>query len=69
MIDTLLSNVDQYIHGNPWLALVGVFLGGLLTASNPCVLAMIPLMIGFVAGRREERFSLVRAFLFSRFAP
>jgi len=64
MIDTLLSSTSQYIHTNPWLALVAVFLGGLLTASNPCVLAMIPLMMSFVAGRRENA-SLLRAFLLS----
>ena len=65
MLENLLTNVDQYIQGNPWLALVAVFLGGLLTASNPCVLAMIPLMMGFVAGQKDERFGVGRAFLFS----
>ena len=43
MLNDLLSNVGDYIHTNPWLALVAVFVGGVLTASNPCVLAMIPL--------------------------
>jgi cytochrome c-type biogenesis protein len=40
-------------QGNPWLAPVAVFIGGMLTASNPCVLAMVPLMIGFVGS--DER--------------
>jgi cytochrome c-type biogenesis protein len=40
---------------SPWLALVAVFIGGLLTASNPCVLAMAPLMIGYVGGDAEAR--------------
>jgi cytochrome c biogenesis protein CcdA len=54
MLDGLFENVGDYIHTSPWLALVAVFLGGLLTASNPCVLAMIPLMMSFVAGRKDE---------------
>ena len=55
MLDALVANVGQYLHTNPWLALIAVFIGGMLTASNPCVLAMIPLMMSVVAGRKEER--------------
>jgi cytochrome c biogenesis protein CcdA len=50
---------------NPWLAVLVVFVGGMLTASNPCVLAMIPLMMSFVAGRRDEKAGVGRALLFS----
>jgi cytochrome c-type biogenesis protein len=64
MLD-FVNNVGQYIGTSPWLALVAVFLGGMLTASNPCVLAMIPLMMSFVAGRKEEKSGVLRAFLFS----
>lgn len=53
MVHNLLNNAGELIHTNPWLAFVAVFLGGVLTASNPCVLAMIPLMIGFVGGMKE----------------
>lgn len=38
---------------SPWLAPLAVFLGGILTASNPCVLAMVPLMIGYVGGEEN----------------
>jgi cytochrome c-type biogenesis protein len=65
MLDSLVANAGQYLHTNPWLALVAVFVGGILTASNPCVLAMIPLMMSFVAGRREEKTSVLKAFSFS----
>jgi cytochrome c-type biogenesis protein len=65
MLDRIVANANQYIHTNPWLALVAVFVGGILTASNPCVLAMIPLMMSFVIGRREDRPSVLRAFSFS----
>jgi len=65
MLDSIVANANQYIHTNPWLALAAVFVGGVLSASNPCVLAMIPLMMSFVAGRKEERPGVLRAFLYS----
>lgn len=65
MLDNFVANTSQYIHTNPWLALVAVFVGGIITASNPCVLAMIPLMMSFVAGRDRDKPGLLRAFLFS----
>ena len=65
MPGSLVENVGSYVHTNPWLALVAVFLGGMLTASNPCVLAMIPLMMSFVAGRKEEKTGVARALFFS----
>lgn len=65
MLQEFLSGAEGYIHGNPWLAVLAVFLGGALTASNPCVLAMIPLMMSFVAGRREEGAGMLRAFVYS----
>jgi len=65
MLDEFVANAGQYIATNPWLAVVAVFAGGLLTASNPCVLAMIPLMMSFVAGRKEERPGVGRAFFIS----
>ena len=52
-MENLLNNANELIHTNPWLAFAAVFVGGLLTASNPCVLAMIPLTMGFVGGTKE----------------
>ena len=52
-MENILNNANELIHTNPWLAFVAVFVGGLLTASNPCVLAMIPLTIGFIGGTKE----------------
>jgi len=65
MFDDLVQNAGQYINTNPWLAIAAVFVGGILTASNPCVLAMIPLMMSVVAGRREEGPRVLRALGFS----
>lgn len=64
MVDQLFSNVNELIQTNPWLAFLVVFLGGLLTASNPCVLAMIPLMMGFVGGLNKTS-GIKRSLLFS----
>lgn len=61
---TILNNIETIISTNPGLAFLGVFIGGLLTASNPCVLIMVPLAIGFVGGNQEPR-SISRAFFFS----
>ena len=55
MIDSIMSSAEQVIRSAHWLAPFLVFLGGLLTASNPCVLAMIPLAIAFVSGNRSVK--------------
>ena len=65
-MEGFLGSAESYIHTNPWLALAAVFLGGLLTASNPCVLAMIPLTIGFVSGDSTIK-NTKSAFIFSLF--
>ena len=65
MIEQLVSNAGTYIQTNPWLAVAAVFIGGLLTASAPCVLAMIPLMMSYVAGRKDEQTGVLRAFFYS----
>jgi len=65
MLDEFVAQAGDYIHTSPWLAVVAVFLGGMLTASNPCVLAMIPLMMSFVAGRKDEPVGPLRALGYS----
>jgi cytochrome c-type biogenesis protein len=68
MLRSLLGNVEQLIHAQPLLAVPIVFFGGLMTAANPCVLASIPLAIGFVGGYtpgRNKSYALLLAlFLF-----
>ncbi len=54
-IQSLLDSTQTLVHQSPWLAFVAVFIGGALTASSPCVLAMIPLVIGFVGGNEDIR--------------
>jgi cytochrome c-type biogenesis protein len=55
LLANLLANVEKLITTQPLLAVPVVFVGGLLTALNPCVLASIPLAIGFVGGYATGR--------------
>ncbi len=52
-METLLNHLSESLSGNPFLAYVGVFVGGILSSSSPCVLATIPLVIGYVGGYSE----------------
>jgi len=63
MLESLAESLAEVIRSNVWLAPVAAFVGGLLTAANPCVLAAAPLMIGYVAG--QEKRSVWRSFLLS----
>ncbi|MBI5189210.1 MAG: cytochrome c biogenesis protein CcdA [Nitrospirae bacterium] len=42
--------IPAIIQGQPILAFGAAFLGGLMSAASPCVLATIPLVIGYVGG-------------------
>jgi cytochrome c biogenesis protein CcdA len=48
-----LGNVQTIIQNQHGLAFVAVFIGGLISAASPCVLAAIPLIIGYVGGYSE----------------
>jgi cytochrome c-type biogenesis protein len=65
-MEGLFGDISALLHNSPWLAVVAVFLGGVTTALNPCVLAMIPLLMGVVAGNREMT-TLRRSLVFSLF--
>ncbi len=47
---TVLDNIEQIVAAYPLLAFGAVFLAGLLSSASPCVLATIPLVVGFVGG-------------------
>jgi cytochrome c-type biogenesis protein len=65
-MDSLFGDISALLQSNPWLAVAAVFLGGVTTALNPCVLAMIPLLMSVVAGNRETT-SVRRSLVFSLF--
>lgn len=62
---TFLDNIEQIITLYPLLAFGAVFMAGVLSSASPCVLASIPLVVGFVGGYsdgdrgRAFRYSLV----------
>jgi len=63
-MESILGDINVIIQTSPWLAPLAVFLGGALTASNPCVLAMIPLAMAFV-GAYQGTSGARKAFSFS----
>ncbi len=65
-MESLFGDIAALLRDSPWLAPVAVFLGGVTTALNPCVLAMIPLLMGVVAGNKETT-TLKRSLVFSLF--
>lgn len=62
-MQAILENIQAVIQNQHGLAFVAVFIGGLISAASPCVLAAIPLVIGYVGGYSEG--SKKKAALFS----
>ena len=62
-----MEGLLEAVQGNLLLALGAVFLGGLLSASSPCVLAILPLVIGYVGGASggDRRKSVLYSLLFA----
>lgn len=52
-MQALLENIQNIVQNQHGLAFVAVFVGGLISAASPCVLAAIPLIIGYVGGYSE----------------
>ncbi|MBN2655083.1 MAG: sulfite exporter TauE/SafE family protein [Nitrospirae bacterium] len=52
-MDALLQNIQTIIQNQQGLAFLAVFIGGIISAASPCVLAAIPLIIGYVGGYSE----------------
>ncbi|MGB6064834.1 MAG: cytochrome c biogenesis protein CcdA [Desulfomonilaceae bacterium] len=64
-MESLFAVVQQWVSsGSIWLAAGGSLAGGALTAMNPCVIVMVPLLIGFIGGMDEE-VTTWKSFLFS----
>lgn len=64
---TFLDNIEQIITLYPLLAFGAVFLAGVLSSASPCVLATIPLVVGFSGGysdgNRAKAFRYSLAFI------
>ena len=52
-MESFFGNIGELIQTQDWLAFPACFLGGIVTSASPCVLAMIPLVIGYVGGYSE----------------
>ncbi len=52
-MESLLADIQAIIQYNHRLAFLAVFIGGIISAASPCVLAAIPLIIGYVGGYSE----------------
>jgi cytochrome c-type biogenesis protein len=64
-MESIFAVVQQWVSsGSIWLAAGGSLVGGALTAMNPCVLVMVPLLIGFIGGMDEEM-TVWKSFLFT----
>lgn len=50
-----LAEFGRYIGGNPLLAFPLALLAGLASAFSPCVLASVPLVVGYVGGYADDR--------------
>ena len=46
----LLEHLTGFLSQSPWLAYGGAFLAGIVSSSSPCVLAALPLVIGYIGG-------------------
>jgi cytochrome c-type biogenesis protein len=49
----LIGNIGDIVQTQGWLAFPACFFGGVVSSASPCVLAMIPLVIGYVGGYAE----------------
>jgi len=64
---SFLDNIEQIIAAYPVIAFGAVFLAGVISSASPCVLATIPLVVGYVGGYadgdRKKAFSYSMAFI------
>ncbi len=61
----MVEQLATQIVSNPWVAPFLVFFAGLLTASNPCVLVLVPLMVGASGAYQGKDKSPAKAVKFS----
>jgi cytochrome c-type biogenesis protein len=55
VMESVSAVIQQWVSsGSLMLTATGAFIGGVMTAMSPCIIAMVPLLIGFIAGVEEE---------------
>lgn len=60
---TFLDNIEHIVAAYPAIAFGAVFVAGVISSASPCVLATIPLVVGYVGGYADG--DRRRSFLFS----
>jgi cytochrome c-type biogenesis protein len=60
---SFLDNIEHIIAAYPIIAFGAVFLAGIISSASPCVLATIPLVVGYVGGYADG--DRRKAFLYS----
>lgn len=50
MLNSIINSITQSIQVGSLTAFVLVFVGGVVTSISPCILSMIPVLIGFIGG-------------------
>jgi cytochrome c-type biogenesis protein len=52
-VEGLINYIGELVQTQRWLAFPACFFGGVVSSASPCVLAMIPLVIGYIGGYAE----------------
>lgn len=52
-MEAFFNDIQSIVRNQHGIAFIAVFIGGLISAASPCVLAAIPLIIGYVGGYSE----------------
>ncbi len=52
-MDAWLQSLSEAVQSHWWVAFPACFLAGVISSASPCVLAMIPLVMGYVSGYSE----------------
>lgn len=52
-MDAWLESLSEIVQNHGWVAFPACFLAGVVSSASPCVLAMIPLVMGYVSGYSE----------------
>ncbi|MBM4328160.1 MAG: hypothetical protein FJ118_13470 [Deltaproteobacteria bacterium] len=62
-MESVLAIIQQWVSSSGLIpAATGAFIGGVMTAMSPCIIAMVPLLIGFIAGM-EGQVTTLRSFV------